>query len=178
MDIGLSSYDELLLIEPTCVSCPKSQEVSLEMKIGGFRTSRRAVSPVIATLLMIAIAVAAGILVYVWSMGIVGTLQSSGGQQTKQQLVMEAYSALGGTSWIFNLRNPGSATLQVAAVYVNGTSCTFTPTTLTIQPAKSAQVTVSVSGLSGLTLGVGYPIKIVTVDGAVFTFTVIYGRSE
>jgi flagellin-like protein len=139
--------------------------------------NRKAVSPVIATLLMIAIAVASGTLVYVWSMGIVGTLQSSGGQQTKQQLMMEAYKAVG-TSWTFNLRNPGSATLTVAAVYINGTTCTFQPTSPTIAPATSQQLTVNVSGLSGLTMGVGYPVKIVTVDGAVFTFTVIYGRSE
>jgi flagellin-like protein len=137
--------------------------------------NRRAVSPVIATLLMIAIAVASGTLVYVWSMGIVGTLQSSGGQQTKQQLMMEAYKATG-TEWTFNLRNPGSATLTIAAVYVNGTSCTFTPSSLTLGPATAGALKVTIA--SGFSQGVGYPVKIVTVDGAVFTFTVIAGRSE
>jgi flagellin-like protein len=146
------------------------------LKIRPFRVNKKAVSPVIATLLMIAIAVASGTLVYVWSMGIVGTLQSSGGQQTKQQLMMEAYKAVG-TSWEFNLRNPGSATLQIAAVYVNGTSCT-PPSIPPLAPTNTLKLTVNVSGLSGLTMGVGYPVKIVTVDGAVFTFTVIYGRSE
>jgi hypothetical protein len=111
-------------------------------------------------------------------MGIVGTLQSSGGQQTKQQLMMEAYRAVGTSSWTFNLRNPGSSSLTVAAVYINGTSCSFLPASPTIAPANTAQLTVTVSGLTGLTMGVGYPVKIVTVDGAVFTFTVIYGRSE
>lgn len=146
--------------------------------------NRRAVSPVIATLLMIAIAVASGTLVYVWSMGIVGTLQSSGGQQTKQQLIMEAYKATGtatGTPWTLNLRNPGSATLTVAAVYVSGTSCTFAPTAgpgaFTLAPSTAGALLVTITGLS-LSEGVGYPVKIVTVDGAVFTFTVIAGRSE
>jgi flagellin-like protein len=143
--------------------------------------NRRAVSPVIATLLMIAIAVASGTLVYVWSMGIVGTLQSSGGQQTKQQLMMEAYKATdttAGSTWTFNLRNPGSATLTVAAVYVNGESCTITPSTppFTLGPSSAAPLVVTVA--SGLVQGVGYPVKIITVDGAVFTFTVIAGRSE
>jgi len=137
--------------------------------------NRRAVSPVIATLLMIAIAVASGTLVYVWSMGIVGTLQGSGGQQTKQQLMLEAYKATGST-WTLNLRNPGSATVTVAAVYVNGTSCAFTPTGFTLGPTAAGALQVTVA--SGLSQGVGYPVKIVTVDGALFTFTVIAGRSE
>lgn len=148
------------------------------MKIRPFKMNRKAVSPVIATLLMIAIAVASGTLVYVWSMGIVGTLQSSGGQQTKQQLMMEAYSALDTTSWILNLRNPGSSSLQISAVYISGVSCTFLPNNPTLAPSGTQKLTVTVSDVTGLTMGVGYPVKIITLDGAVFTFTVIYGRSE
>jgi flagellin-like protein len=141
--------------------------------------NRRAVSPVIATLLMIAIAVASGTLVYVWSMGIVGTLQSSGGQQTKQQLIMEAYKATStatGTTWTLNLRNPGSATLTVAAVYVNGEKCDLPASAFTLGPSTAGSLVVTIK--SELVQGVGYPVKIITVDGAVFTFTVIAGRSE
>jgi flagellin-like protein len=141
--------------------------------------NRRAVSPVIATLLMIAIAVASGTLVYVWSMGIVGTLQSPGGQQTKQQLIMEAYKATGTATssiWTLNLRNPGSATLTVAAVYVNGEKCDLPASAFTLVPSDAKALLVTIK--SDLVQGVGYPVKIVTVDGAVFTFTVIAGRSE
>ncbi|HID16824.1 TPA: hypothetical protein EYP26_00870, partial [Candidatus Bathyarchaeota archaeon] len=63
------------------------------MKIGKHKISRKAISPVIAVLLMIAIAVAAAILVYTWSMGLVGSLQGTGGQQTREQIVLEAYDA-------------------------------------------------------------------------------------
>ena len=146
------------------------------MKIWKMTMNKKAVSPVIATLLMIAIAVASGTLVYVWSMGMVGTLQTSGGQQTKHQLIMEAYKAQGTTSWTFNVRNTGSSTLQISAIYVNGTSVTFSGTT-SLAPTNSASLTIT--GLSGsFVMGVGLPVKIITVDGAVFTFNVIYGRSE
>ncbi len=138
--------------------------------------NKRAVSPVIATLLMIAIAVASGTLVYVWSMGMVGTLQSSGGQQTKHQLILEAYKAQG-SPWTFNVRNTGSSTVQIAAVYVNGTRVTCDPATSTLQPTGT--VSLSITGLPlGMIAGVGIPVKIITLDGAVFTFNVIYGRSE
>ena len=52
------------------------------------RSNEKGVSPVIAVLLMIAIAVAAAILVYVWSMGIIGTLTGGGGQQVKEQVIL------------------------------------------------------------------------------------------
>ena len=54
--------------------------------------NNRGVSQVIAALLLIAIAVAAAILLYVFAIGLLGSLGSSGGQQTKQQLIMEAYN--------------------------------------------------------------------------------------
>jgi flagellin-like protein len=47
------------------------------------RFTRRGVSSIIAALLLIAIAVAAGVLLYVFSIGLLGSLQGTGGQQTK-----------------------------------------------------------------------------------------------
>ena len=65
------------------------------MWIMGKHFNNRAVSAVIATLLLIAIAVAAAIIVYVFSIGLLGGLQTSGGQQVKQQVIMEAYDWTG-----------------------------------------------------------------------------------
>lgn len=48
-------------------------------------TDEKGVSPVIAVLLMIAIAVAASILVYVWSMGLIGTLTTGGGSRQENK---------------------------------------------------------------------------------------------
>jgi flagellin-like protein len=47
---------------------------------------RKAVSPVIATLLLIAIAVAAGIILYVFVSGFTGSLTQTSGQQAAEQL--------------------------------------------------------------------------------------------
>jgi len=51
--------------------------------------NRKAVSPVIATLLVIAIAVAAALLVYVWAMGLIGGLQTGGGEQVTEQITLD-----------------------------------------------------------------------------------------
>ncbi len=148
------------------------------MKFLGRKLNRKAISPVIATLLMIAIAVAASILVYVWSMGLVGSLQGTGGQQTREQLIMEAYVATSSTSWSLNIRNVGPTKSEIAAVYIEGISASFSGSA-TLNPGSSGVLTVSVPGSVTLTLtpGAAYTVKIVTKSGAVFSYSVIYGRS-
>jgi len=145
------------------------------LKIGKFRVSKKAVSPVIATLLMIAVAVAASVIVYVWSAGLLGTLMGGGGAQVKEQLIMEAYDwKTSPTSLVLHLRNVGSTAVNVTVVYVEGVSKTMSPTSLSVNPGAAGDLTVTASG----TAGVAYPVKIVTKSGGVFTFSCVNGRAE
>lgn len=100
---------------------------------------RRAISPIIATLLLIAIAVAAGIIVYVYVNSLAGGLTSGGGQQVGAQIQMQAANFLpqgfggGKTSNgqvldIF-LQNTGSTSLSIASVYFDGNQLTEWGTT-------------------------------------------------
>lgn len=96
---------------------------------------RSGVSVIIATLLLIAISVAAGIIVYVFVNGLAGSLTGSGGQQVTQQLQLQTYSDLpastagGFTSYgtIGNgqlldafIKNTGSSSIVISAVYFDG----------------------------------------------------------
>jgi flagellin-like protein len=145
------------------------------LRIGKLKVNRKAVSPVIATLLMIAIAVAAAILVYVWSMGLVGTLQSTGGQQTKEQLIMEAYDATG-NKWTLYLRNVGPTSANVTAIYVEGRPVDEDFQSVIINPGEATSVDVT----PAITVrpGTAYTVKIVTASGAVFSYSVIAGRAS
>ena len=145
------------------------------MRLGKLKVKRKAVSPVIATLLMIAIAVAAAILVYVWSMGLVGTLQGTGGQQTREQLILEAYDATGTATWTLYVRNVGPTNSTISAVYVEGTPVTVGGTT-SLTPGASG--TVTLTNLPSTTSGAAYTVKIVTSSGAVFSYSVIAGRAS
>jgi flagellin-like protein len=145
-----------------------------KMKIGRFKVSQRAVSPVIATLLMIAIAVAASIIVYVWSIGLLGGLMGSGGSQTKEQLIMEAYNWVTSSTLTFTLRNVGSSTVTVAAIYLGGNSLVSSGTgTIAIGNFQSY----SMSPGSSYTSGASYTLKVVSTTGGVFAFSVINGSS-
>ena len=139
---------------------------------GKFRMNRKAVSPVIATLLMIAIAVAAAILVYVWSMGLIGGLQTGGGQQVREQVMMDEYTW--NTTIIAIIRNVGNAKVEIAAAYVEGHASTMTGIVV-LNPLDTSTITITPTDWTP-TPGVSYTLKLVTSTGGVFTFSVISGH--
>jgi len=143
------------------------------LKIGKFRVSKKAVSPVIATLLMIAVAVAASVIVYVWSAGLLGTLMGGGGAQVKEQLILEAYDWTG-ANLILYLRNVGSASVKVSQIYVGGTQCTPSDTN-TIAPGGTSTQSFAPGGT--YTPGAAYTVKVVTTTGGVFSFSCTNGQT-
>jgi flagellin-like protein len=152
------------------------------MYIIGKHYNNRAVSVIIAALLLIAITVAAAILLYVFSIGLLGSLQSGGGQQTKQQLIMEAYTwTTPAGPLTMTMRNVGPATIQFADVFINGAKQTATGSCEGATPTVlvGASCTLIIAAPTGSpTAGVAYPIKVVTVDGAVFSYSAIAGSSS
>jgi flagellin-like protein len=141
------------------------------------KVNEKGVSPVIAVLLMIAIAVAAAILVYVWSMGLIGTLTTGGGSQTREQVIVDAYSWNASTNAItLYARNVGSAEVILDAVYVGGdVASTNMGTTL---PVLGPVIQVDIVPTVTYTSGVAYTMKVITKTGGVFTFSLICGASQ
>jgi flagellin-like protein len=153
--------------------------------------NNRAVSQIIAALLLIAIAVAAAILLYVFSIGLLGSLGTGGGQQTKEQLIMEAYSWTGIPSLSVTVRNVGPANIGIgtADVFVNGVElsttgggCADTGGAVTaLTPQGSCVMTLDATAAdtaSHLANGAAYPMKIVTPEGGVFSYSIILGGSS
>ncbi len=138
--------------------------------------NKKGVSPVIAVLLMIAIAVAASILVYVWSMGLIGTLTTGGGSQTREQVIVDAYAWNATGDMTLYLRNVGSAEVILDAVYVGGNvASTDMASTL---PVLGPVETIVVTPTGSYTSGVAYTVKCITKTGGVFTFSLISGASQ
>ncbi len=153
------------------------------MTIMGKRFTNRGVSVIIASLLLIAIAVAAAVLLYVFSIGLMGSLGSSGGQQTKDQVILEAYDWTTSGMLVLNLKNVGSSTVNVAHAsadyFVNGiaqptvTDCTGASA---LAPgAATCKETITTTGT--FTSGAAYPVKVVLPDGGVFSYTAIDGHA-
>ena len=139
-----------------------------------------AVSEVIATLLLIAIAISAAVLVYVFSISLLGNLGSIGGQQISEQLMLEAYSwSQGFISGSF--RNVGSSMIALgpADVFVNGIfaghpggGCVG----VTLAPQQSCSFIISPNG--GCETGMAYSLKVVTPAGGIFTYPITCGATQ
>jgi len=142
------------------------------LKIGKFRVSKKAVSPVIATLLMIAVAVAASVIVYVWSAGLLGTLMGGGGAQVKEQVILEAYDWSTSSALKLYLRNVGSTDVEIAAIYVGGTADTTATGLVSVKQSKAFTVTPG-----AISAGTAYTVKVVTRTGGVFSFSCIVGTA-
>ena len=168
------------------------------MTIIGKRFTNRGVSVIIAALLLIAIAVAAAVLLYVFSIGLMGSLGSSGGQQTKDQVIMEAYDWSGTSTCssslstlCLSLKNVGSSSVNLAPsttgttaaagadYFVNGAAATATSTCSSpVAPgAATCTVTLTIAGFTP-TSGTAYPVKLVLPDGGVFSYTAIAGQAS
>ena len=157
-------------------------------------TARKAVSPIIATLLLIAIAVAAGIIVYVFVNSISGNLTQQGGQQVADQISMDAYSyPSAGTAPVLVLRNVGSASITISAIYFDGNLCQASGVTCTAAASLTTAGGCSAATLPSVcttgsytqvtlttaaqTVGTSHIVRVETSDGGTFTFTIIAGRS-
>jgi len=163
-------------------------------------TARKAVDPIIATLLLIAIAVAAGIIVYVYVNSLAGGLTSGGGQQVSDQISMDAYYYAGTystTGVTVTVRDTGSSGVSISGIFFDGTAVTSlagTPTgtctgkTQTPVPAtptffgvctsgQTLTFNITSNGATSAASGTSHSIKILDSTGGTAVLTVIAGRT-
>ena len=167
-------------------------------------SQRRAVSPIIATLLLIAITVAAGGIVYVFVTGLSGNLTKSGGNQVTEQISLDSYNFQSPSFLTMYLRNTGTSAQTISAVYFDGvqaqfygscgaTTGTYTSTStgtlttvttaVTVATASStgqspqSTCTLNVYNIVGADAGTSYQVRIVTSDGGIFPFNVVAGST-
>jgi flagellin-like protein len=132
-------------------------------RITKIKRSARAISPVIATLLMIAIAVVASLVAYAWVMGYLGTTTSKVGKSIQ----IPSFTSSGGNLVVY-VQNVGQGEVelkQLESVYLNDVLFSITsPNTATI-PIPVGQ-TVELITNAPYATGQQATIKIVTSDGA------------
>jgi FlaG/FlaF family flagellin (archaellin) len=138
----------------------------------------RAASQTIAALLIIAVTVSAAVLLYAFSIGLITTLRSTGGEQIKQEVILQSYAFPANGPLTITVTNMGSmpADLSKADFFINGQSATRDPGCGLVLPVGGSCTTaLSLStGYGGLRSGTAYPVKIVTPDGAIFVYSCIY----
>jgi archaeal type IV pilus assembly protein PilA len=135
-------------------------------KINKFRRNVRAISPVIATLLMIAIAVVASLVTYAWVMGYMNFTTEKTGKAIQIQSV--SYAETGDVFSIY-VQNVGDSAIQfptvnAANVFINGAVADpITGNVATLEKGDTVKLT---GAMTTLPVGVqSVTIKVTTTDG-------------
>jgi flagellin-like protein len=140
-------------------------------------SKRRGVSPVIATLLLIVIAVAAAVLTYIWVTGYMGTLQAqAGAQQVQERIKIEGVQVNNNQISAIYVRNIGDTKVKIADVYLLDSSGNVidkaSPST-TLDPASSTTISGELPTTT-LQSGKTYIVKVVTERGTEATYQFTY----
>jgi len=104
----------------------------------------------------------------------------TGGAQTKEQLVVEAYDWKDTAKLIVVIRNVGSAEVTLAAAYIEGAAAPGGPTGL---PADKVAIGLTISYTLTMPLGftptsgASYVLKLATLTGGTFTFSCVAGKA-
>ena len=142
------------------------------MNIKRLFRSKRAFSAVIASLILMLLAVAAGVVVYAYVMGWIG---GATGQQAGKygELSLDTATA-NSTSDVITayVRNIGGISATPDKAYVNDYNVTsMTPSPATIDPNAVATVAINAT-TPGLTKNITYEVIIICSDGTTLTFGV------
>ncbi len=134
--------------------------------------SKKGISPILATLLLIVIAVAAVIVTYAWVLTFTGSTTSQAGALLTPENVRFYNSS--GLKVDITIRNSGTADAKVVEVYqgtsdsdLQTVSPTYDPTTQIVSEGSSLKITLDLSWTSGTR----YYFKVVTEEGINIPFS-------
>ncbi|MEM3832109.1 MAG: archaellin/type IV pilin N-terminal domain-containing protein [Thermoprotei archaeon] len=140
---------------------------------------KRAISPIIAALILILITVAAGVIVYIWATGYIGTQIGGLSGQENFVITKAKYYVVSSTNYLdVTILNQGSSAINVTSVkvyYANYTKVKATNTTsfptIVINPGATSTLKVPLN--NPLAKGTDYVVEVTTVKNntAILRFT-------
>ena len=140
----------------------------MKMSIKRIYNSKKAISPILATLLLIVIAVAAIVVTYAWITTYKGTTTDQAGF-----IPYKANVAFGPTQIAIDIGNSGTSSGQIVKVYFGTSSSTLAiQTTSPATPVAISPDSVSSFNITqSTTAGTTYYFKIVPSSGAALSFS-------
>ncbi len=127
-----------------------------------FLKSKKALSPVVAAIILIAVTVAVSIAVAAWMGALTFTFM-----QTEQITFTNYAWGASNANFTVTIKNTGSTDLTVAAIRIDGADpASVSPTYTTL--AKGAEQGYTITRTGGFTSGVSYEFTVVTAKGNSF----------
>ncbi|MDT8781619.1 MAG: hypothetical protein IAX22_03095 [Candidatus Bathyarchaeota archaeon] len=141
------------------------------MRIKSLMKNKKAFSAIIAALILMLIAVAAGVVVYAYVMGWIGGVQTNPAGQGI--IVIDSIDAVDTETAIVYVRNAGTIPVTVSAIYIDG-SLSPSPS-----PSAAGGLTIPVGIVEAITVtdvfsaGQSYLFKVVCIDGTTVSGTLV-----
>ncbi len=121
----------------------QSQKGGIKEKMKNFRRSRKALSPVVASIILIAVTVAVSIAVAAW-MGALTVGFMGSNSLTVTNVSFQGTSADPANTIVVSLKNTGTKAVTVAQVKINNVIATIAGTsTLSYNPAAPGSITIN-----------------------------------
>ena len=139
-----------------------------KMSLKKMLNSKKAISPILATLLLIVIAVAAIVITYAWITTYMGTTTQQAGF-----IPYKANVAFGSTEIAIDIGNSGTSSGQIVQVYFGTSASTLTvQTTSPVTPQAIAAGAIQRFNITQTTVsGTTYYFKVVPSSGAALSFS-------
>jgi len=140
-----------------------------------FKKNAKGLSPVIASIILIAVTVAVSVVVAAWMGGMTIGLMGN----TEQATVTNAVFSTDGSSINATIRNTGGANVVIQSATLDGNAGTLTPTgtiaSLTIPKGQTGCIIISGYTLSpAITSGAQYNLKLTTAKGNTLTYPITF----
>jgi len=136
-----------------------------------FNRNLKAISPIFATLILIAIAVIAGVVVYMFTSGTLATMTGQG-TAGQEKVAIQAVSGTGTTITAYAQSISGGSVVLDSAIVKNAAGATIGTGTIAYgggaTGVTSALTTVTVTSTATLTAGTSYTVTLVSEAGGSF----------
>ena len=129
---------------------------------------RKALSPVVAAIILIAVTVAVSIAVAAW----MGALTFTFMKTEELKVTNISWGSVSGSTRVdatLKMKNSGTATLTINEVRVNDATAIMDPLTVTLEPGQDTTITVTRTG--NFTIGTKYEFAFLSATGNRYPYT-------
>jgi archaeal type IV pilus assembly protein PilA len=128
----------------------------------------KAISPIFATLILIAIAVIAGVVVYMFTSGTLATMTGGGTAAQEKVSIQAAAGSISGGNFTVWAQNTGGGSVTITNAIIKGSSGDVLNTVATTGAPLTSGNLIQIKGLFAFAAGNSYTITLVSSNGGNF----------
>jgi len=128
----------------------------------------KAISPIFATLILIAIAVIAGVVVYMFTSGTLATMTGGGTAAQEKVSIQAAAGSVSGGNFTVWAQNTGGSSVTITNAIIKGSSGNVLSTVATTGGPLTSGNLIQIKGLYAFTAGTSYTITLLSSNGGNF----------